>query len=174
MGMMWYPGAWDTQGRAADPWMEIAVPSPGYGEIQCTRLDDRFVAFEDPRRGNAAEFVGERIGALLDALTQLALGTAGADHISIRASRGMPLLVARDEAAELLPTMQKAVALAIGGADRFERVWVESDSPTPGQLCAKCNQGSPYSTEVTHSDWCEQYGHTPFGELSGSVVARLW
>jgi hypothetical protein len=145
---------------------QVDVSDPGYGRLTCQRLDDRFAELEELDR-EISTFAGERLAALLDAVTQLALSTPDVPHISIRASRGRPLLIARDEAPKLLPNMQQAVALAVGGEDRFERVWMDPDAPAPGQLCATCNHGCSSSIDVTHSSWCDQYGHTPFGQPSG-------
>jgi len=156
MGSIWYPG----RGTGSE-WAELDVSDPGYGYLHVRRLDDRFAHLQEPHTGDPGEYAGVRMGALLDAVTTLALGS-GESYVRVRPTRGQPLVIADDEAVGLLPFLQRAVALAIGGTDRFERVWPDDDAPVE-PLCVHCNQGSPYHQAVTISAWCNEYGHHPFG-----------
>lgn len=164
MGMMWYPG---PRGRE---WAEIDVSDPGYGYLRFGRLDDRF-AHLNGLSDDRGLYAGPQLAALLDAVTQLALGAATERQVTVRASHGRPVTIAADEAAELLPQLQRAVALAMAGQDRFERIWVEDDVQDE-PLCVNCNQGSPYSYAVTISAWCSEYGHTPFAANPGTSWAK--
>ena len=149
MSMLFYAGPADQE------WAEIAVDDPGHGYLVITRLEADTAAV-------SSVFAGERLGTLVDRVAAAA-NTAG-DHApsTHRPTSGPVVTLTRAEAVELLPALVRALALAVAGTDRFQRIWTEYADPDPAALCVYCNQGSPYDQTVTISEFCAEHGHTPF------------
>src|SRR5438045_568686 len=109
MGMSWYPTNW-----------EIDVENPGYGELFLRAAHEDQDAWE-------ATFLGPQIGALLDAVTELALGLEPAPG-RIDALALPPMLTAA-AARTILPALQHAAVLAAAGGDVFERTFPDPEEP---------------------------------------------
>ena len=146
--MLFYAGAPEHE------WAEIAVDDPGHGYLVITRLDDVTAPA-------SSTFAGQRLGDLLDRVTAAATDLDAA-IATLKPNSGPTLHVGRAEAVELLPGLIRAVALAIGGTGRYDRIWAEDSEPDAPPLCVYCNQGSPYHQVVTISEHCSESGHTPF------------
>lgn len=143
--MIFYPQGW-----------ELSVDNPGFGQIDVLvpaerDSDARPLVVDDWR----AELRGPDLGAWLDALTTRAFepDPAGAP------TAPLPPFVTPAVARGLLPAFQRAVTLAVGGTDRFERVFPDSEDAPAEPLCVRCNKGSGFSPPMP----CDQVGHTPFG-----------
>lgn len=163
MGSTWYPTTPDGV-----MWAEIDVSDPGHGYVVFRRLDGRY---EDPREMSEyhGEFAGRKLGELLDMVTTFALGADElSDTLHLVPTRGRGVVVERADAADLLPILQAAVVLATAGTDRIDRVWPYPAGSHLEPLCVHCHEGSAFSNEVTISAWCSEFGHTPFGEPSGT------
>ena len=100
-------------GSAGHESFEIDVPDPGHGRLVVRRLDHRFGSAAKGAH-DAGEYAGAALAELLGAVTGLATGTVDDGRVVVRSSVGRSLVVARDEAAALLPQLQKAVALSVG------------------------------------------------------------
>lgn len=122
------------------PEFEIAVDDPGYGYVYVCGYG------WDWRRLGGAD-----LGRFLAAVTALALGAAPA-------GRGVPPEMTRDDAVEVLPSLQSSVLLAASGTDRFDIITGVEDAPE--QLCVHCDEGTCY-TKGRDSGGCQ--GHAPFG-----------
>jgi hypothetical protein len=68
----------------------------------------------------------------------------------------------------LLPVFQKAVVLAVGGSERYDRVLPDQDGSPQPPFCVRCDLGTFYTPGAMPNTWCEQYGHTPFGTADGT------
>ena len=103
-------------GPVGAEWLQIDVPRVGLGQLFMRRLDDRFddlaTRQADYDFNTAGEYEGASLAALLDAVTELAASDPMQDHLVLKASSGQSVIVAGDEAAELLPRLRWAVALA--------------------------------------------------------------
>lgn len=152
---------------------EIDVPDPGHGRVAVRRLNHRFDRTAAGAH-EAGEYAGAAMADLLDVVTGLATGTANGDQAVARSSMGRSLVVARDEAPALLRQLQKAVALAMGGEDRYERVWVDDHVGGLETLCVDCRGGALAVGSDAVSAFCDEYGHHPFGVVSDTSwqVAR--
>jgi hypothetical protein len=144
--MIFYPDGW-----------ELAVDNPGFGELIV--IADQELS---PRLINGQwrqELYGAAIGAFLDQVTNRALGLDDGEH----SGTPLPRFLSPELARAVLPALQKAVLLATAGTDRFEKTFPDPDEAPQKPICVRCNIGSPYTSEVATSEWCEQYGHRPFG-----------
>jgi hypothetical protein len=150
VSMIFYPDGW-----------ELAVDNPGFGEL-IVIADEEL----SPRLINGewrAELYGAAIGTFLTQVTNRALGLDDSEH----SGTPLPRFLSAEVARAVLPALQRAVLLATAGTDRFEKIFPDADEAPQKPICARCNIGSPYSSEVAVSEWCAQYGHRPFG-ASGS------
>jgi hypothetical protein len=149
MSMIFYPGGW-----------ELAVDNPGYGELNVRALTHPYDAEPLVEQEWSREFHGPKVGQFLAAVTAKALGgTPGKVGYE-----ELPPFVTAEVARQLLPALQSATLLALAGSDRYERTFPEDRDHYPwAPLCVRCNLGSDYTSVPTTSEWCEQYGHTPFG-----------
>lgn len=152
---------------------EIDVPDPGHGRVAVRRLNHRFDRTAAGAH-EAGEYAGAAMADLLDVVAGLATGTVNGDQAVARSSMGRSLVVARDEAPALLRQLQKAVALAMGGEDRYERVWVDDHVGGLETLCVDCRGGALAVGSDAVSAFCDEYGHHPFGVVSDTSwqVAR--
>lgn len=138
------------------PGLELYVNNPGYGEIIVTAPTAPFeggkaLVDEEWRR----ELYGPKIGQFLTWVTGRALG--------VEPDRSdLPTFITDQVARTLLPDLQKAALLALGGTDRYDRTFPDDDDQHP-PLCAVCNLGTYFTPGAMPSPWCEQYGHRPFG-----------
>jgi hypothetical protein len=149
MGMLFYAG-----GDNGDAW-EFIVDNPGDGELNVSVFAHAFDLDENWR----ITLHGPKLGAWLDRVTARALGTDTTPPDTV-----LPRFATEARAREILPSLQKAVALALAGTDRFERTWPDRDEAPAAPLCVRCSLGSDFSnTSGMVSPWCEQYGHNPFG-----------
>lgn len=166
MGMVFYP----CRSGQDEPWAMVDVSDPGTGRLTLMRLDDRFALLEAPDP-DPGVYAGPALGALVDAVTLLAVGREGPGqvtgpmgrYVTVQASQGQSASVARDEAGSLLPVLGRAVVFAAAGQDRGDRLWPDPDSEPPGPLCVSCNLGSHDAKAVTISEWCADGAHRPFG-----------
>lgn len=129
--------------------VHIHVDNPGYGEIVLQWRDSD---------QHPVTVTGPRITMLLEQLTFLALGTAGAPRTLL------PPELDRATAESLLPVFQRAVILAVAGTDRYESLYPEPEDGPRHPICVRCgvNGGStPDDTRI--SGWCMEHGHAPFG-----------
>lgn len=146
MSMIFYPDGW-----------ELAVDNPGVGElivIADEELNPRLI-----NREWRAELYGADIGAFLTQVTNRALELDDSEH----SGTPLPRFLSAEVARAVLPALQRAVLLATAGTDRFEKVFPDADEAPQKPICVRCNIGSPYTSEVATSEWCEQYGHRAFG-----------
>lgn len=138
--------------------ISIDVGDPGYGYLGIYYRPDP--ALEDGAPGNRdITLRGRHMWRALESLTQLACRDAAESPIG--AVDGL-WSMSVGEARAMLPQFQTAVLYAAAGSDVAERLH-EDDAELHDVLCSRCHQGSPYDGEVTKSEWCEQYGHQPFG-----------
>ncbi len=106
---------------------------------------------------------------MLDGLTELALqGTAG-DPVTVEC---LPKPLTAGAARRLLPAFQKAAVLATSGTDRYERIFTDNEDPPAEPLCCVCNEGTQFTPGPTVSEWCQTYGHLPYGEYHGTSWDR--
>ena len=154
-------------GSAGHESFEIDVPDPGHGRLVVRRLDHRFGSAAKGAH-DAGEYAGAALAELLGAVTGLATGTVDDGRVVVRSSVGRSLVVARDEAAALLPQLQKALALSVGGEDRYERVWTDQYPGRLEPLCVDCHEGGLGTGPDAVSASCDEYGHQPFGTVSGT------
>lgn len=133
MSMSFYP----------TPEFEFSVDGPGYGYVYVCGY-----GWDWRRIG------GPDLGRFLAAVTELALGVAQAGVV-------LPPEMRQDDAAAVLPALQRAVLLAAAGTDRFDILTGAGDAP--GQLCVYCDEGTDYTRPGRVSTWCEEHGHAPFG-----------
>lgn len=144
--MLWYPDGF-----------EIAVENPGHGQV--------WIRADRDHGDWTVDLAGAQIGALLDAVTDLAL-----DEFPGRPSwrpvpvAGLPGPLSKETAQRLLRPLQHAALLAIGGTDRYERTYPDPEDAPAVPLCVRCAEGTFYTPGATVSAWCEQYGHSPYGE----------
>lgn len=144
MAVTYYAGP-DGHGQ-----IELAVDDPGHGYLHA-RLRD----------GTSADMTlvaGARVAEMLADITTGVLGNETTAWVG-----GLGLLTV-EQCRALLPAAQKAIALAVGGTDRYERVYtvLEARGDLPA-LCVDCNQGSDFAEKVTISSQCIEFGHHPFG-----------
>lgn len=125
------------------PEFEVAVDDPGYGYVYACGY-----GWDWRRIG------GGDLGRFLEAVTALALGLPPQ-------GRGLPPEMTREDAAEVLPSLQRAVLLAGAGTDRFDIITGSEDAVE--QLCVYCDEGTDYTRPGRDSTWCEEHGHAPFG-----------
>lgn len=79
-----------------------------------------------------------------------------------------PFLSVRD-ARLLLPVLTRATLAAAAGTDRYERLYPDPEDAPAAPLCLRCGLGSIFTGEVSLNMWCEEHGHRPFGEPSGTT-----
>lgn len=95
-------------------WLEITVPGPG--RVCMRRLDMRFhdlaekLIFYD--FDTAGEYQGSQLDDALQLVTSLADGTRNRHHAVLAATTGQSVIIGFDEAAELLPHLQRAIKKA--------------------------------------------------------------
>ncbi len=154
MSMSWYPGH-DT----AEGW-EISVDNPGHGTLWIRTLGEDLPEWESDLRG-------AELTSFLAALTALVLDESAALALGSTPTGGLPRFMNATRARRLLPAFQKAVLLAAAGSDRYERLAPDEDDAPAEPLCVNCHKGSPYAATETWSEWCQTYGHTPFGQNGG-------
>ena len=144
MSMVFYAGP-DGAGQ-----IELAVDDPGHGYLHARVLG---------AEGGADSLVaGPRMAEMLSDITAAVLGSERSAWV-----RGLGVLSA-EQCRALLPQAQVAVALAMAGTDRYDRVFRDSEMTSPAApLCVDCNEGSDYSGQVTISPRCMEFGHHPFG-----------
>lgn len=104
-------------GPAGGEWLQIHVPELGCGLVLMRRLDGRFDDLAsrqvDYDFNTSGEYEGTELSVVVDAVSELAANAGGQhDPEVLRASWGQSVIVAGDEAAELLPRLRWAVALA--------------------------------------------------------------
>jgi hypothetical protein len=129
--------------------IEVAVDDPGHGYVHVRVIGGVL--------DGDTQVSGSRMAEMLSDVTAAAL-----DGESPAWVRGIGRLSGA-QCRALLPQLQKAIALAIVGTDRYERVFVnEEHGPLP-QLCASCGEGSGFTDQVTISSRCVEFGHRPFG-----------
>ena len=153
MSMSWYPGH-DT----GEGW-EIAADNPGYGTLWIRTIGSDLPEWE-------ADLAAVDVGTFLEVLTAHALSDDAGDPLAgvVEAPAPLPFWLSPGQARQLLPAFQKAVLLAGSGTDRYERLLPDDDAPPAEPLCVTCGKGTGYTAGETRSEWCEQYGHTPFGQ----------
>lgn len=99
-------------------WLEISVPGPG--RLQLRRTDRRFwqlsTTLVDYDFNTAGEFTGGDLDSIVRDIAQLASGELSAEHIVLTASWGQSVIIAADEATELLPHLIDGVARAKAAA----------------------------------------------------------
>ncbi|MEV6928432.1 hypothetical protein AB0M46_28645 [Dactylosporangium sp. NPDC051485] len=142
---------------------ELYVDNPGHGELFV-------VAATEPWNGDPLvhqewrlDLYGSELGEFLARVTDRALDTDQAWPGRVR----LPAFITSAVAATLLPALQRATMLAIGGSDRYERTFPETDEAPAGPLCVRCNLGTPYPPGALPSTWCEQHGHRAYGVRPG-------
>ncbi len=115
MSMVWNL---DDPARSGSSWsIEVTVDDPGCGRLA-------YQSFDSPNSmGPVVEFTGSWLGALLDDVTKLALRPDGGSAVYASTSDCHSVRITREQARELLPVLQHAVALAIGGTERYDRIW---------------------------------------------------
>lgn len=152
MGMIWFRETF-----------EIHVENPGYGEL--------YLASND-QEGGGRTLAGDQLGRLLTAFTHYALTGARPETDA----NLIPANVTLDEARETLTVVQQAVILASAGTDRFERIYPDGEASPAPPLCESCSHGTDFSAVETHSEWCDEYGHTPFGfpAVTSWEQAQAW
>ena len=145
--MMFYPDGW-----------ELAVDNPGYGELLVRALTDPYDCEPLVKQEWSRSFHGPKVGEFLAAVTARAIGgTAGKVGYE-----ELPRFITAEVARTMLPALQSAVLLALAGTDRYERIFPDDQRPS-APLCVRCNLGSDYASVPGVSQWCQQYGHRPFG-----------
>lgn len=145
MGMVFY---------ALDDRVQMFVDNPGYGEIIVRGFADD---------GDTLSRTGAQLGQLVEMTTQRAFG------VEPEARPVLPAAITAVQAAELLPSVQRAVLLAAAGTDRYGRTDGEAGQAPADVLCVDCAQGSDFHHAVTISERRSEYGHTPFGYLTGTT-----
>lgn len=156
MSMSWYPGH-DT-----DEGWEIGVDNPGHGTLWIRTLGSDLPEWE-------ADLRGAELTSFLTSLTALALDEPAVVALGSTPTGGLPRFMDPDRARRLLPAFQSAVLLAAAGSDRYERLTPDDADDAPAEpLCVNCHKGSPYADAETVSEWCQTYGHTPFGQNGGN------
>lgn len=144
MSVTYYAGP-DGHGQ-----IELAVDDPGHGYLHArvyggASTDMTLVA-------------GARMAEMLADITAAVLSDESSAWV-----RGLGLLTA-EQCRALLPVAQEAITLAVGGTDRYERVYVDQEGVGKlPPLCVNCNEGSGFSGMVTISSQCVEYGHHPYG-----------
>lgn len=146
------------------PGWALDVPNPGYGEI--------FIAADrNPFQGEplVAEdwtdtLVGPEIGVFVAKITTRAFEPDTDDSAT-----DLPSFVTPAAARQLLPALIRAVALAVGGTDRFERTFHDESEPPDNPLCERCGLGTYFTPGALPSKYCEEYGHQPYG-YGGNVT----
>ncbi|WP_432990960.1 hypothetical protein [Dactylosporangium sp. CA-233914] len=143
MSVSWYPQHW-----------ELDVDNPRYGELVLRAVHEDQNEWE-------ATFPGPQIGALLEAVTELALGLEPAPG-RVGAESLPPMLTAA-AARTLLPALQRAVVLAAAGTDIFQRTFPDPDEPPAKPFCHRCGTGSAIGGVATISPACDDAGHHAYG-----------
>lgn len=99
-------------------WLEISVPGPG--RLSLRRSDRRFwelaATLIDYDFNTAGEYFGRDLDVIVREVSALASGKRDEPHIVLQASWGQSVIVAADEAAELLPYLKDGVARAKASA----------------------------------------------------------
>ncbi|MGB3954752.1 MAG: hypothetical protein WBL05_05645 [Brooklawnia sp.] len=99
-------------------WLEISVPGPG--RLLLRRTDRRFwqlsTTLVDYDFNTAGEFTGRDLDIIVRQVATLASGKEKAAHIVLQASWGQSVIMAADEATELLPPLIDGVARAKAAA----------------------------------------------------------
>ena len=95
-------------------WLEITVPAPG--SVAMRRLDSRFhelaTRLIDYDFDVAGIYGGSQLDAALQLVAEIAEGTRNPHHAVLPATAGQSVIIAADEAAELLPRLQQAINIA--------------------------------------------------------------
>lgn len=162
MASTWFP-----------PGLALDVPNPGYGEL-------RLEASAHPFRGEPlvdqdwqSTLTGPQLGEFLTQVTERAFHPEPA---SGPPGPALPDFVTPAVARAMLPALQQAVLEAVAGGDRFARVFLDNGRPVQ-PYCVNCGAGSRSTIPgQLPCQWCDQHGHTPFGEgaeVSWSTAQRL-
>ncbi|WP_432976763.1 hypothetical protein [Dactylosporangium sp. CA-233914] len=154
MGMIFYPAGF-----------ELYVDNPGYGELFVVASTEPFPGEPLVHEEWQFDLYGTDLGQFLAQIIDRALDTDPVRPGGIR----LPTFITGAVAAVLLPALQRATILAIGGSDRYERTFPDTDEAPAGPLCVRCNLGTGYSPGALPSTWCEQHGHRAYG-----VRSRRW
>lgn len=135
----------------------IHVDNPGYGELVVQwRTSDG--------SSDAVAVSGPRLSMLLEQLTHLALGVAGAPRTLL------PPEVDQVEAVALLPVFQRAALLAAAGNDRYETLYPSPEGGPRPPICVRCGiNGGSTVDDARISGWCLEHGHAPFGAGTGTT-----
>jgi hypothetical protein len=91
------------------------------------------------------------------------------DAVGDAAATPLPPFLTVRHARRLLPVLTRATLLAAAATDRYDRLYPDPDDAPAAPLCVRCGLGSPYTGEVSLNMWCEEHGHRPFGEPSGTT-----
>lgn len=160
MAIYFYPQGFDDQ-------VAIDVDNPGAGF---------FCVFKsDSASGAQREFTiaGYEIGRTLRDLTNRAL-CSDADLFGREPIIGLWSMTV-SEARQLLPAMQSAIIHAVSGTDRAERTIDEEPDEPDHPLCCNCETNVVWSSaNPSPNPWCEQHGHTLFGNPNAYGGRRVW
>ncbi|MFI5497304.1 hypothetical protein [Actinoplanes sp. NPDC051859] len=148
MSMMFYSPGW-----------ELAVDSPGSGELLITTVTDSTATGTVTDEKWYRAYYGSQVVQFLAAVTARAL----CDIAGRVGHEDLPAFLTPDVARGLLPTLQKAVLLTLAGSDRYERVFPDDGRAPAEPLCIRCHKGSFFPYLAISSEWCEQFGHRAFG-----------
>lgn len=154
MSTTWFPPGWI-----------LDVDNPGYGELAIYAPTQPLTEPAVVTKDWATTLYGPQLGDFLDAVTRQAIHTDDTRP----GAHPLPAFLTPKVARGLLPRLQQAVLLAVAGGDRFDRTYPDRDDPPPRPLCVRCATGTLFTTESTHSTWCDQYGHRAYG-----VVTHSW
>jgi hypothetical protein len=150
VGATFYPAGWT-----------LDVPKPGYGElfVFASRRPDVGPPLVTDDWDTRLD--GPEIGEFLTQVTARAAGQEPEPGQTYGAT--LPPFVTQPVAQSLLPTLQRAVTLAVAGTDRYERIFPDPHSVPPVPYCISCNEGTSFDRRVLPSAWCDEFGHQAFG-----------
>lgn len=120
---------------------ELYVDNPGHGELFVVAATAPWSGEPLVHEDWQLDLYGPQLGEFLARVTNRALDTDQARTGRVR----LPAFITSAVAATLLPALHRAIMLAIGGSDRYERTFPETDEAPAGPLCVRCNLGTPYS-----------------------------
>jgi len=96
-------------------WLEITVPAPG--SVAMRWLDSRFhelaTRLLDYDFDVAGTYGGSQLDTALQLVTEIAEGTRNQHHAVLPTTAGQSVIIAADEAADLLPQLRQAINIAI-------------------------------------------------------------
>lgn len=142
---------------------ELYVDNPGHGELFVVAATRPSIGESSVHEDWQLDLYGPQLGEFLARVTDRAFDADQPRPGRVR----LPAFITSAVAATLLPALHRATMLAIGGTDRYERTFPESDEAPAGPLCVRCNLGSPYSPGALPSTWCDQHGHRAYGVRTG-------